>query len=445
LIEKLLLTLSVLLAFHFGSKAQCNATFTVSVDSVSGTVQCTNTSVVGSPDSPTVYTWYEIPGIVLSNSVNPNITLSEGNHTLCLKIVNDGCTDSFCAPVVIPRRFCKADFSYLTNSLTGEVQFTNTSIGHNSSYIWSFGDGVSFSTDTNPTHIFENGWYYTCLNIQNTDSSCSDVTCNFIRIQKPTPSPCVANFDYTYDSINSKKVYFFNQTFSDSSVHVIWLFPEGKTDSSEQTSHTFNTVGNYTVCMLVSGPLCADSVCKTIEVINILPVCDAEFSYQLFADTVLGGAKRIAVFANHSNGNNLAYKWLVNDSLVSDEVNPVYYYPQNGTYKVCLVAYSQNFCSDSMCQNITIQSSTTGITEVNNRCLLNLSPNPAQSEVLVDLEYCKEEVDYICVYNAMGTNRVSIVKPQSATRISLTGWAKGMYIVEVKTSGNLYRKKLSIL
>src|SRR5690606_7145085 len=100
----------------------------------------------------------------------------EGLHTICLKIENNGCADSNCTTLTIPLRFCKSDFSYEVEPLTGTVTFTNKSVGYNSTYLWSFGDGVSFSTDSDPIHVFDNGWFYICLNMRNSDSSCSDVT-----------------------------------------------------------------------------------------------------------------------------------------------------------------------------------------------------------------------------------------------------------------------------
>lgn len=443
LVEKILFTLVVLAGFQLSSNAQCDANFTYTVDSVQGIVSCTNTSTIGTIDSPVVYTWYEIPGNVLSNSVNPNIPFTDGVHTLCLIMENDSCVDTFCTVIVMPARYCLAQYTYLVNNTSGEVQFTNQSTGVNSEYIWSFGDGVSFSTDANPIHTYENGWYYVCLNIQNPDSSCSDVDCHFIRIQKPTPTPCIADFNYEYDTVNSKIVHFSNQTFSDSSTSVIWLFPGEQTDTTNQPSFDFQTVGNYTVCLLVSGPLCADSICKTIEVIQVLPVCDANFTYQLFKDTVTGGTPRIAVFNNQSVGNNLSYEWYVNDSLVSINQDPIYYYPTDGFYKVCLVASNQNLCSDSTCQQITILSST-GIENAQD-CGISISPNPALTEVRIDVTDCMEQVEHLTIYSMMGTLAYEQSAEITSVTIPLANWAKGMYIVEVKTTHYLIRKKLSIL
>jgi PKD repeat protein len=442
LVEKALFSLCVFLSVQYSLTAQCNADYTFTVDSVQGIVNCTNTSTLVSIDSPTVYTWYETPGNVLSNSVNPIFSFSDGPHTLCLMLDNAGCSDTICATITIPPRYCRARYSYSVNNTTGVVSFTNQSIGDQNSYIWSFDDGGALSTDTNPVHTYESGWYYVCLNIQNADSSCKDVACNYIRIQKPTPTPCVADFSYAYDTLNSKIVHFSNETFSDSSISVIWLFPGDQKDTIHNPSFDFQFTGNYTVCLLVSGPLCADSICKTVEVIEILPVCEAVFSYKLFADTVNGGAPRIAVFDNQS-GNNVTYEWWMNDSLVSVVKDPVYYFADNGTYKVCLVVKNQQFCTDSTCELINIQSVPLAIREETQRCPVKLSPNPAETTVSIDLDDCMEPIEYIRIYNMLGTTEYIRYSTGSPVIIPLENLNKGLYIVEVKTTHFLIRKKLN--
>jgi PKD repeat protein len=445
LIEKILLTIVVLLGFHWGSKAQCHAGYTFTVDSINGFVQCTNTSSNGTPDSPAVYTWYESPGNVLSNSVNPKISLPSGQHSICLKIVNDTCSDSICHTITMPVRFCAAKYTYSIDNNTGTTEFTNMSSGSDMNFIWSFGDGVSFSTDSNPTHTFNTGWYYVCLNIKNGDSSCGDFICQYIRVQKPTPGPCIADFDYSYDSLNSRIVHFSNTTFSDSSTNVIWLFPNDERDTAQQPAFDFEQVGNYTVCMLVSGPLCADSICKTIEVIDILPACKADFTYRLFADTVMGGSPRIAVFTNLSTGTHVSYKWLVNDSLVSEEQAPLYYYPEDGLYTVCLIAYTQNSCFDSICKSISIISNPSGVDEQLHSCSISILPNPAYNEVSVEAGTFGGSVQTICVYDLLGNMIIIQETEKYGMTIPLTNLAKGIYIIEVKTSNNLIRKKMSKL
>jgi PKD repeat protein len=343
--------------------------------------------------------------------------------------------------VTMPLRFCRAKYNYSVDNSTGIVTFTNQSFTAQANYIWSFGDGT-YSVDSNTIHTYQSGWYYVCLNLYNTDSSCSDVTCKYILIQKPTPTPCVADFTYEYDSIDSKIVHFSNLTFSDSSISVIWLFPGDGTDTTLQPTYDFQAVGNYKVCLLASGPVCADSVCKIIEVIEILPACDAQFTYQLFADTVEGGSPRIAVFTNQSTGDHLTYEWLVNDSLVSQSKDPVYYYPEDGSYKVCLVARNQQFCSDSTCTMINIVSEPVGLADLSSTGL-GLFPNPATTEIVINSGV--SAIERIRISNMMG-NTVYEGSPEGATAtISLANWAKGMYLVEVKTTNQLIRKKLTKL
>jgi PKD repeat protein len=435
-----------LCCLRVGINAQCHANYTFTVDSIAGSITCTNTSGLAHADSPTVYTWYETPGIVLSNSVNPSINLAQGQHSICLVMQNAGCIDTLCNSVNMPAMFCKATFSFTVNNATGEVQFTNNSVGNNLSYYWSFGNGTGIFTQPDQVHTYNtNGWYYACLNLYNTDSSCSNVGCEYIRILKTPPNPCFVNFDYEYDSLNSKKVYFTNSTISDSSVRTFWLFPNGETDSTDQVVYEFDSVGDYSVCMLVSGPSCIDSVCKTVEIINILPTCEALFTYSLFSDSANGTASRIAVFNNQSDGTNLSYQWLVNDSVFSETENPIYYYPRDGVYKVCLVAYIRNLCVDSICADVPVISNS--VAENNaNECSFNLLPNPATQQTLVSINnLCNHTIDYICVYNLLGAI-VFYQKEQSNTiTIPMLDWPQGLYIVEVRSNNTLIKKKLSKL
>jgi PKD repeat protein len=141
-----------------GTNAQCHANYTFTVDSIAGSITFTNTSVLAHADSPTVYTWYETPGIVLSNSVNPSINLAQGQHSICLIMQNAGCIDTLCNSVNMPAMFCKATFSFTVNNATGEVQFTNNSVGNNLSYYWSFGNGTGNLYANRPGAYIQYQW-----------------------------------------------------------------------------------------------------------------------------------------------------------------------------------------------------------------------------------------------------------------------------------------------
>lgn len=363
----LLLQYSLLLIFSTGligvqkGFSQCTADFTFTADSILGRIQLVSLVNPVNSDSPITYQWKDASGNVLSNLANPHWKPDPGMFNLCLNITNAGCVDSICKEIMVPSRYCKASFTYQTNQNTGEVVFTNSTIGDSAKFYWSFGDG-SYASSANPVHTFDqNGWYYVCLNMENKDSSCKDVACEFIRINKPSPAPCEALWTYTYDSIDSKKVRFQNLSVGDSLKASGWLFGDGSDNPfQENPVHQFDSVGMYKVCLLISGPDCADSTCKWIEIIEVIIHCNAAFDVQLFEDS-LNGSKRIAVFTNTSSGDlsPLSYQWTFGDDSTFFGTAPVHYYPQDGTYKVCLTVNSGGMlCQDSTCKWVTISSST---------------------------------------------------------------------------------------
>jgi PKD repeat protein len=358
---------------------QCNANFGLALDSLSSTVQFTNTTTGWNSSLPTQFKWY-IDTSVLSNIENPSVTLKSGNYQVCFRLLNDSCRDSICKQVVVPPKYCFAKYEATVTDSNRTATFNNQSVGNNLQYLWSFADGT-LSADSHPTKSYSaNGWYFVCLNISNTDSTCSSRDCQYLRINKITPAPCVASFGFTYDTVNTRTVSFFDQTTTRPNLSWIWLFGDGQTSALQHPTHTYDTSGVYPVCLLVSGSDCADSVCNDILVVNIEPFCQAKFDVNLFADSA-NGAKRIATFTNKSVASKaLSYQWTVAKKTISQEKNPIYYFDSNGLYEVCLKAVS-NDCSDSVCSIVEIKNdSFTNLNELKkNECLV--FPNPATAGI----------------------------------------------------------------
>lgn len=426
-------------------QSQCLAGFSFKTDSVKGNLTFTNTSVLTNTDSPVTYKWIKSPGTVLSNASEPIINFEPGTHHVCLEMLNAGCSNTYCENITVPERYCKSNFTY-TIDANGLATFQSKSIGNHVNHDWSFGDG-EFSIFPSPIHQFtENGWYYVCLNIMNNDSSCDDVKCEFIRINKPSPTPCQANFDYGYDSLNSKLVQFTNATFSDSNLTYLWLFGDSDTSNMENPVHLFNTIGNYDVCLLVSGPNCADSICKTVEILLILPYCEANFTAALFADSA-NQTKRIALFSNASTGVNLKYRWDFGDDSISTVFAPTHYYADNGTYKVCLTAYNGNLCVDSTCKLLEILPDTlTGIAQTYPWRGVRIYPNPILESIYVDWYAEWQSPITITVKDVLGVVQ-SITSFETAVgknshSIDASLLQSGIYIIELQQNGNRLVQKV---
>ncbi len=438
---------SLVLFLRLNAQSQCTANYSFKIDSIKGNVTFTNNSVLSNIDSPTTYKWTETPGIVLSNATGPIVNFQPGTHHVCLEIVNAGCTDTYCTDIIMPERYCKSNFIY-TIDANGLATFQSKSVGNHVNHDWSFGDG-EFSIFPSPIHQFtQNGWYYVCLNIMNSDSSCGDVKCEFIRINKPSPTPCQANFDYSYDTVNTKLVQFTNATFSDSSLSYLWLFGDADTSNMENPLHQFDTIGNYKVCLLVSGPNCADSICKIVEVLLILPDCRANFKATLFADSA-NHTKRIALFTNTSTGNNLKYVWNFGDDSISTTPSPIHYYASNGTYKVCLTAYIGNLCTDSVCMLLDIVSeedTLTGISQNDSWRGLNIYPNPLLETIYVDWFTELQNPIRITVKNVLGvvqsTTLFQTASGKNSHSIDASSLQSGIYFIELEQNGNRLVQKV---
>jgi PKD repeat protein len=123
-----------------------------------------------------------------SAEANPvHVYSFEGSYPACLTVVTvDGCEDDICLTVIIGEPSsggdCEAGFEYEINGLT--VTFFETADGGGSdilSYIWTFGDGFSF-TGTEAEHTFaDTTSYEVCLTIVTLDS-CINMYCDSITL-----------------------------------------------------------------------------------------------------------------------------------------------------------------------------------------------------------------------------------------------------------------------
>jgi PKD repeat protein len=427
--------------------SQCKADFDWNIDSLAGKVQLLNTSNVPDTNVAITYSWYVPSNNVLSNIENPFISLPVGSDSVCLKIETVGCTDSVCYLVTIPPVFCSAQYSYTVNDSIGSVSFTNQSVGNSLLYLWSFGDAIT-STDINPTHQYSsNGWYYVCLNISTSDSSCLNSQCTFVRINKSSPTPCVATFDYSYDANNSRLVHFLNTTNGNPDITSIWIFENDEISAVSNPSHLFDTTGLFKVCLLVSGTNCADSICQLIEIIDILPSCQAKFTYQLFPDS-MNQTKRIAVFTNISEVDKPAtYIWSFDDSTSSTEVSPIHYFNTNGLYKVCLTTQIGALCQDSSCTYLEIKPDTaTTVIETNKVTILKKYPVPFDTELTIECFSPTSNTLTISIYNAVGqllsVEAIKVIRGINKIIMNTHMLEKGLYLFQLQSANSIQLVKM---
>jgi len=149
---------------------------------------CEGTTLTLSASAPanSLYFWSGPNGF---SSNNPTIyipsvtTLSSGTY-YCY-FTNSGCQSPQASTIVSIYPAPNASFTY--NDVGNTVTFSNTSINANS-YSWTFGDGSSPSTVTNPVYTYAAaGNYNVCLTANNTGCNSSS-NCQLVSIGSSGPS-----------------------------------------------------------------------------------------------------------------------------------------------------------------------------------------------------------------------------------------------------------------
>lgn len=254
---------------------------------------------------------------------------------------------------------CIANFTYIVNSSTRTVVFTNTSTGSNLNYSWNFGDSTT-SGIVNPSKTYSSsGTYTVCLTAHSaTDSTCNNTHCTTIVI----PNICTSNFTYTRgpsatgDTIqfnglvstgNNLEYAWYMDSIAISNPHFIqfpnpvWFFPNGI----------------HVVCLSVRNALdttCTNTKCSTITVPSN-PPCVANFTYTIDSSS---NPRKYYFNSSTSTGSNLTYFWTFGDGNNFVGSNPMHQYLTSGAKTVCLKVSSSldSTCLDIKCSTITVSA-----------------------------------------------------------------------------------------
>lgn len=240
----------------------CYADFTSSVDSSGqAAFYCTT-------NSGATYFW-EFGDGNNSTQEDPNhFYSSPGLYYVCVYVndSNGNFCDSSCHTVNVPPfGNCTADFTWL-DTLGYTYFISSTTAGAGANYYWSFGDG-NYSTQQNPSNTYWNpGTYTACLTVYDSNMVFCDSACHTVTVQGS--GGCNADFTWI-DSLGY--VFFVSSSDVGSSGYYFWDFGDGNYSNSMNPSHQYNSVGVYTVCLVVSDSAqnFCDSICHTFYVASV--------------------------------------------------------------------------------------------------------------------------------------------------------------------------------
>ncbi len=308
-----------------------------------------------------------------SNVQNPTHTYAgPGTYTVTLIAGTSPCPSTYTTTVVVNPLPTPA---YIYNQICGgqTVNFTSTSsilaTDTIASYAWNFGDPGSGGSNTaaiqNPSHTFSAVGTYTVTLVVTSTNGCTSTTTQVLNVG---PSP-VASFTATTVCTNTPMQFTNN---SQNATSYLWNFGDPLTlaDTSNVTNPTYmyTTAGTYTV-VLIAEP--ASNCFDTAQiVVTVAPGPQVAF----LSPAVCDGMP--LMFTDQSiiaSGAITQWDWdfgvTTSPSDTSDLQSPNFIYPTSGSYTVTLTCTSNNGCTTTLTQPITIHANPTASFTANTVCI----------------------------------------------------------------------------
>lgn len=142
-------------------------------------------------------------------------------------------------------------------------QFTDTSTGLPSTWLWNFGDGTT-STAQNPTHNYTTaGTYTVTLTASNAVSSDVETKTSYMTVTQAAAVAPVAAFSATPRSGTKPLTVAFTDQSTNIPTSWAWNFGDSTTSTAQHPSHIYSAAGTYTVTLTVSNAAGSDGETKT--------------------------------------------------------------------------------------------------------------------------------------------------------------------------------------
>jgi gliding motility-associated-like protein len=272
-----------------------------------------------------------------SSSANPSHVYSMGTYTVKLVVTNStGCSDTLIKSNAITVSNMKADFSVASNICQNESSsITNTSTPAPVSATWDFGDGTT-SNLVNPSKSYASTGTYLIKMIANF-GGCVD---SVLKILSVSPKPVISFTADKTGSCTAPLTVSFTGTVTSGNSY-FWDFGDGSTSTQQNPSHTYTSLGVYTVKLVgTNSSGCKDSLIKpgyiklqgpTVSIPN-LPAKDcAPFAFTFNADV-------------NSVDPVVSYQWDFGDGGTSTQASPTHIFA-SGTYTISVTVTTAGGCT----------------------------------------------------------------------------------------------------
>ncbi len=326
---------------HFQSLVSIGPTLVPSftIDDSSGCIPL-NVQFTSTVPGATSWTWDFGDG----NSSNTSQPLHNYNQSGSFSITLTVTTQSGCNGSITLNNLINADpipvVDFSVDQDTGCAPFTTTF--HQSCqgavlYNWEFGNGQT-GTGTDPSTTYPQGGSYPVTLTATTSNGCSASVTKpqFIRVLSPratfTGNPLTGCPGMT--------VNFQHTAAAGQLVNYEWDFGDGTTGSGPAPSHTYSSIGSYTVSLIVTHAFgCKDTIIRTGFVNVVVPAGN-----NTYGDTTMLCQNMPMVFVDPTSGST-SWIWDLGDGTTSTSQNPAVMYPGPGFYTVSLQTTMPGGCN----------------------------------------------------------------------------------------------------
>jgi len=313
------------------------------------------------------------------NSTSQNISPTHKYNTTgtfqtkLLAISNFGCKDSISKVVfVFPQPKANFTINDTSQCLSGNYfTFTDKSTlssGTITSFKWTFGDGNSSNTSV-ANHAYAAPNTYDAKLLVISDKNCKDsLTRKMLVFPQPEAdfaindsTQCLSGNTFTLTSTSTITSGQVNQFF--------WTFGDGNTANTGNTSHSYNSSGEYTLKLLAgSDQGCRDSAFKKVYVYD---QPSASITLSDSSQCLAGNVFNFASSSTIPKGQIITYSWSFADGKTASVISPSHSYTAHGNYNVRLKVYSDQACVDSAFKMIYVRPMPKSSYNVNNtgQCL----------------------------------------------------------------------------
>ncbi len=234
------------------------------------------------------------------------------------------------------------------------VTFTDSSTNTPTAWSWSFGDSAA-STVKNPSHTYTAlGGYTVALTATNAGGSNTCTKSGYIYVSNIP----VANFSGTPTSGNIPLTVTFTDSSTNTPTAWSWTFGDATTSTVQNASHTYTSVGTFTVALTATNGDGSNTCTKS----NYITATNSPVAS--FTATPTSGVVPLAVtFTDTSTNSPTAWSWSFGDRTTSTVRNPSHSYGTVGPFTVSLTATNAGG-SNTMTQVNDINVSGVGQTVV---------------------------------------------------------------------------------